>query len=73
MKVTTRELKEKLNKILQFQQRDDVSMALFKELTEKATKYKKIIDFLEDDDIDSYIKTEAGELDNEAMKKHMES
>lgn len=71
MKVNTLQLEEKLVKILQVQQRPDVTITLFKELGEKALKYKEIIDFLQDEDIDSYLRTEEKELDEQSLKKHM--
>lgn len=71
MKVNTLQLEEKLVKILQVQQRPDVTISLFEELGEKALKYKKIIDFLQDEDIDKYLREEEKELDERSLKKHM--
>ena len=71
MKVTITELEQKLKKILELQKREDVSIALFKELSSKAMKYKEIIFFLKEDDVDNYVKTEELELEEEALRKHL--
>jgi len=70
MTTTTRELEDKLKKILKLQSREEVSMALFEELSEKATKYKEMIEFLKDDDVDTYLKVEEKELDEQLLKEH---
>lgn len=70
MKVSTTELESKLIKILKVQQRPEVSMALYEELAAKSLKYKEIIDFLKDDDIDKYLTEEEQELDEALMAKH---
>ena len=64
-------MNSKLKKILDFQKRNDIELSLFEELTEKAMKYKGIIIFLEEDDVDNYIKEEEEELDSKTMKEHL--
>lgn len=72
MTVTTRELKDRLSKILEFLKRDDISEALFDEALKKAKKYREIIDFLDDDDVEQYLKVETEELEEKNLKKHLE-
>lgn len=71
MKVNTSELKEKLKLILELQKREDISMSLFLELSEKALKYKEMIDYLEDEDIDQYLKDEEKDLDKTLLDSYI--
>ena len=70
MVIATIELEKRLAQILRLQARTDVGMGLYEELTEKATKYKRMIEFLKDDNIDEYLKIEENELDEQSLKEH---
>lgn len=68
--MTTNELQKRLEKIIDLMRRPDTGMPLYLELSEKSLKYKEMIDFLNDDDLEKYLRTEEAELDEKLLKEH---
>lgn len=70
MKMTTSELQKRLEKILNLMRRPDTGMPLYLELSQKSLKYKEMIDFINDHDLDKYLREEEAELDKRLLEEH---